>query len=248
MTRTALITGAAGGLGQAATTMLQSRGWRVAGVSRDAARLSGTSEQFLPIQADVSTGAGAEQALAACMEAFGAPPDALIHAVGSTLLAPLHRTDEDTYRQILAANLDSAFFTLRAYVQAALKAKRPGKVVLVSSVVARVGVSNHEAIAMAKGGIEALVRSAAATYSPQGIRINAIAPGLTRTPATERLFSAQTAEEQIRAQYPLGRYGAAEDLARAACWLVSEEADWITGQVLPVDGGFTAVRPMVRAR
>ncbi|ACL72480.1 short-chain dehydrogenase/reductase SDR [Thioalkalivibrio sulfidiphilus HL-EbGr7] len=248
MTRTALITGAAGGLGQAATTMLQSRGWRVAGVSRDAARLSGTSEQFLPIQADVSTGAGAEQALAACMEAFGAPPDALIHAVGSTLLAPLHRTDEDTYRQTLAANLDSAFFTLRAYVQAALKAKRPGKVVLVSSVVARVGVSNHEAIAMAKGGIEALVRSAAATYSPQGIRINAIAPGLTRTPATERLFSAQTAEEQIRAQYPLGRYGAAEDLARAACWLVSEEADWITGQVLPVDGGFTAVRPMVRAR
>lgn len=80
---------------------------------------------------------------------------------------PLHRTDEDTYRQTLAANLDSAFFTLRAYVQAALKAKRPGKVVLVSSVVARVGVSNHEAIAMAKGGIEALVRSAAATYSPR---------------------------------------------------------------------------------
>jgi NAD(P)-dependent dehydrogenase (short-subunit alcohol dehydrogenase family) len=248
MTRTALITGAAGGLGQAATTLLQGRGWRVAGTSRDAARLPGQAQNFLPIDADVSSAEGADQALAASIETFGVPPDALIHAVGSTLLAPLHRTDEDTYRETLAANLDSAFFTLRAYVQAALKARQPGAVVLVSSVVARVGVANHEAIAMAKGGIEALVRSASATYAPRGIRINAIAPGLTRTSATERLFSTGAAEDQIRAQYPLGRYGAADDLARAACWLISEEADWVTGQVLPVDGGFTAVRPMVRAR
>jgi NAD(P)-dependent dehydrogenase (short-subunit alcohol dehydrogenase family) len=248
MTRTVLITGAAGGLGQAATTLLQSRGWQVAGVSRDAGRLAGASDSFLPIEADVSTGEGADAALAACLEHFGAPPDALIHAAGSTLLAPLHRTDEDTYRQTLAANLDSAFFTLRAYVQAALKAKQPGAVVLMSSVVARVGVANHEAIAMAKGGIEALVRSAAASYSPQGIRINAVAPGLTRTPATERLFSAKAAEAQIEAQYPLGRYGAAADLAQAACWLIGDEAGWVTGQVLPVDGGFTAVRPMVRPR
>lgn len=80
------------------------------------------------------------------------------------------------------------------------------------------------------------------------LEVEDIAPGLTRTGATERLFSARGAEEQIAAQYPLGRYAQPEDQARAAAWLLSEAAGWITGQILPVDGGFTAIRPMVRAR
>jgi NAD(P)-dependent dehydrogenase (short-subunit alcohol dehydrogenase family) len=76
--------------------------------------------------------------------------------------------------------------------------------------------------------------------------VNAVAPGLMRTPATERLFTPTNAEPQIKAQYPLGRYGAPEDAAAAMAWLLSDEAGWVTGQVLPVDGGFTAVRPLVR--
>jgi len=155
--------------------------------------------------------------------------------------------DWEEYREVVRANLDSAFFTLGAFVKGCLDAKQPGAAVLVSSVVARIGVLNHEAIAAAKAGVEGLVRSAAATYAAKGLRVNAIAPGILRTPATERLFAGPAAEQGIAAQYPIGRYGLASDAAGAIVWLLSDDTSWVTGQVLSVDGGFTAVRPMVRA-
>jgi NAD(P)-dependent dehydrogenase (short-subunit alcohol dehydrogenase family) len=247
MTRLALITGASGGLGRAVTRRLVAQGWQVALVSRDAGRLGETPAGALAVAADCATAEGAARAAAACTEHFGRPPDALAHCAGSVLLSPLHRTPAEQYREVVRANLDSAFFTLGAFVKGCLDARQPGAAVLVSSVVARIGVLNHEAIAAAKAGVEGLVRSAAATYAGKGLRINAVAPGILRTPATERLFAGPGAEQGIAAQYPLGRYGSAEDGAGALVWLLSDDAQWITGQVLPVDGGFTAVRPMVRA-
>lgn len=246
MTRLVLVTGAAGGLGRAVAERLHARGWQLALVSRDGGRLADAPPEALAIVADCATPEGAEQAVAACRDRFGRPPDALAHCAGSVLLAALHRTAAQQYRDAVRANLDSAFFTLGAFVKGCLDAKQPGAAVLVSSVVARIGVVNHEAIAAAKAGVEGLVRSAAATYSAKGLRVNAIAPGILRTPATERLFAGPGAEQGISAQYPLGRYGQAGDAAGAMAWLLSDEAGWITGQVLPVDGGFTAVRPMVR--
>jgi NAD(P)-dependent dehydrogenase (short-subunit alcohol dehydrogenase family) len=108
-------------------------------------------------------------------------------------------------------------------------------------------VVKHEAIAAAKAGVDGLTRSAAATYSSKRLRVNAVAPGILRTPATERLVAGPAAEQEIAAQYSLGRYRSVEDVAGAIAWLLSDDAQWVTGQVLPVDGGFTAVRPMVRA-
>ena len=253
--QTLVITGAAGGVGQALLRAIDPAGYRVALVGRDRARLDQVIAnlpkglQAVPVEADVSQSEGADAAIREATERLGEPPTQLAHCAGTTLLAPLHRTTDAQYRECLSANLDSAFFTLRAWVQGRLKAKdSAGAAVLFSSVVALIGVGNHEAIAAAKGGIASLVPAAAATYGAQRIRINGLAPGLTRTGATERLFAAKGAEEQITAQYPLGRYARAEDQASAAAWLLSDAASWITGQVLPVDGGFTAVRPMVRPR
>lgn len=245
MDKTCVITGASGGVGRALALRLADAGWRLALVSRDAARLEGLPGA--PIAADVSTPEGAAQALQAAGVALGAPPGHLAHCAGNTLIAPIARTREAQYREVMAANLDSAFFTLQAWLGALAAAKQPGAAVVFSSVVAGIGVANHAAIAAAKGGIEALVRSLAADVSAGGIRINAIAPGLMRSPMTERLVANEAAAKQVAAQYPLGRHGdAAVDGAAAAAWLLSDESGWITGQVLGLDGGFSAVRPFVK--
>ena len=173
-----------------------------------------------------------------------AAPTLLAHCVGSTLIAPLHRTHADAYREVMRVNLDSAVFMLQAWIGA--RQGEPGAAVFASSVVARIGVANHEAIAAAKGGVEALVRSAAATYAGQGVRVNAVAPGMTETPMTAGMLKLPAMREAAGKQYPLGGIQTAEDVASVMDWLLSPEAARLTGQTLAVDGGFTTIRPLIR--
>jgi NAD(P)-dependent dehydrogenase (short-subunit alcohol dehydrogenase family) len=240
----ALIPGAAGGLGRAVAARLNARGLRCAAVSRSAERLADV-EAAARIVADVSTAEGAAHAVAACRDALGLPT-LLVHCPGSILLAPAHRTTEAQWRATLAANLDSAFFTLRAWTAALLEAKSPGAAVFVSTVAAQIGVANHEAIAAAKGGLEAMLRSAAATYAPHGVRINAVATGLMDTPLAAGLLRGEAMREASARQYPLGGIGSADEAAALIDWLLGAEARRVTGQVFTVDGGFTAIRPLVR--
>jgi NAD(P)-dependent dehydrogenase (short-subunit alcohol dehydrogenase family) len=243
MTAIALVTGASGGIGRALARQLQARGCRVAAVGRDAARLADVAAT-VRITADTTTPEGATLAIAVCQEALGAAPIQLAHCVGSTLIAPLHRTRLDAYREVMRVNLDGAVFMLQAWI-AALQG-RPGAAVFASSVVARIGVANHEAIAAAKGGVEALVRSAAATYAAQGLRINAVAPGMTDTPMTAGMLKLPAMREGAARQYPLGGVQTADQVADAMAWLLGDGAARLTGQVIAVDGGFTTVRPLVK--
>jgi NAD(P)-dependent dehydrogenase (short-subunit alcohol dehydrogenase family) len=238
-----LITGASGGIGRALARQLQDKGCRVAAVGRDAERLADVTAE-VRIAADTTTPEGATLAIAACTEVMGAAPTLLAHCVGNTLIAPLHRTKLDTYREVMRVNVDSAFYMLQAWL-AGLQSS-PGAAVLASSVVARIGVANHEAIAAAKGGVEALVRSAAATYAQQGVRINAVAPGMTETPMTAGMLKLPAMREGAGRQYPLGGVQTAEQVADTMAWLLSDGAARITGQVIAVDGGFTTVRPLVK--
>ncbi|MEZ4386068.1 MAG: SDR family oxidoreductase [Candidatus Krumholzibacteriia bacterium] len=260
MNRTALITGAGGGLAQATARLLAEAGWSLALVGRDRQALEAVHQdltrqapqpaesiKIVLVKADVSTGEGAVSAVETARELLGEPIGGLVNCAGGVFLQPGHQTTEAQYRDVIAANLDTAFFSLGAYVEQALADKVHGSIVLVSSVAARVGVPRHEALAAAKGGVEALVRSAAATYAPRGLRVNGVAPGLMRTPATETFFGNPAMEKALAEQYPLGRWGDVLDTARAIRWLLGDEASWVTGQIVPVDGGFTGARTLPRA-
>lgn len=243
--RTILVTGASGGIGSALCSQLFAAGHTVVAASRDLDRLANI-EATHKISGDSTTEDGAGKLLEDAADVAGETPFGLAHCVGNTLLTPLHRTRSAAWTETLKANLDSAFHILHGWINQRLSAKAGGSAMLASSVVARIGVANHEAIAAAKGGVEALVRSAAATYAPQNLRFNVVAPGLTDTPLTAPLLKSEAFRAAATKQYPLAGLQAAEDVASAMAWLLSDQASRITGQVIPVDGGFTAIRPLVK--
>lgn len=240
-----LVTGARGGIGAQVVARLRSTGHLVAAVGRDAASLASV-EADAHLAFDTTTPEGATAALEACRTQLGASPTLLAHCVGSTLIAPLHRTSPIQYREVMRVNLDSAVYVLRAWVEAMRVAGSSGAAVFASSVVARIGVANHDAIAAAKGGVEALVRGAAATYAPLKLRVNAVAPGMTETPMTASMLRLDAMREGAGKQYPLGGIQTAAQVADTITWLLSDGAVRITGQVIAVDGGFTTVRPLAK--
>ncbi len=169
--------------------------------------------------------------------------DGVANCVGSFMLKPAHMTSDEELQETLEKNLHTAFGTVKA---AARHMTGGGSVVLLSSVAARVGMANHEAIAAAKAGVTGLALAAAASYVARGLRFNVVAPGLIQTAMTENVTRNETAREASRELHPLGRLGEPEDIAAMISWLLEPENDWVTGQVFGVDGGLSTLRPLPR--
>jgi NAD(P)-dependent dehydrogenase (short-subunit alcohol dehydrogenase family) len=167
-----------------------------------------------------------------------------VNCAGSLLLKPAHLTSAQELQDVLAANLVSAFATVRA--GAGAMRSSGGSIVLVSSAAGAIGLPNHEAIAAAKAGVSGLMRSAAATYAPYGIRVNAVAPGLVDTPMSRAITANELARNASVAMHPLGRLGTPDDIAEAVCWLLGPQSAWVTGQVLGVDGGLATLKSRVK--
>jgi NAD(P)-dependent dehydrogenase (short-subunit alcohol dehydrogenase family) len=240
----AIVTGATGAIGSATARRLVAGGWRVALVGRDGARLDELAArlgpQATPIVAEATVSGSVDTAVATAVERLG-PPAGLVHAVGSTMLKPAHALTDAEIDEVLAVNLRSALFALRAFVRAVPRGAG-ASIVLFSSAATRIGLLNHEAIAAAKGGIDGLVLSAAATYASRGIRVNALAPGLVRSGLTRRLVENEGTLRVSEAMHPLGRVGEADDVAGLAAFLLTADASWITGQVIAIDGGLSGVK------
>jgi len=236
-----LVLGATGGIGSALCQRLLDSGARVVAAGRDETKVDalceglGCSAQVV----DATQPEEVEACLRSSIEQEGAITG-VANCVGSLLLKPAHLTSDREWRDALEVNLGSAWGTVRA---AAKHLRRSGgSVVLIASAAARVGLPNHEAIAAAKAGVVGLALSAAATYAPQGIRFNVVAPGLVHTPLSQQVTSNAKAEAAAMAMHPLGRLGQPEEIASAVAWLLHPEQSWVTGQVLGVDGGLATVR------
>lgn len=236
-----LLIGGSGGIGTALATLLVAGGDRVFLAARSAERLAPLAATLdMPF---TTVDACDPDAIDACADQAATSLgglDGVVNCAGSLLLKPAHLTTTAEWQATLAANLSSAFGCVRAAGRL-LKAQG-GSVVLVSSAAARVGIANHEAIAAAKAGVIGLVLSAAATYARQGVRFNAVAPGLVRTPLTRGLVASEQAEKASLGMHPLGRLGEPGDVARAIAFLLDPAQSWITGQVLGVDGGLADLK------
>jgi NAD(P)-dependent dehydrogenase (short-subunit alcohol dehydrogenase family) len=246
MKKTVLITGASGGLAQALVKKLVADHAQLVLVSRDSNKLKEIyGDQHTQIVADCSSVEGVKYIFNE-IEKNHIVLSNFAHCVGNIKLGALHRTSEADFLDCITTNLHSAFFTLSSFVEHLKKTSNVGAAVFVSSAAASIGINNHEAISAAKGGLEALVRSAAATYAASNIRINAVSPGILNTPASANLLSSELMREVAAKQYPIKGIGNAEDVADLMVWLLSEHAQRVTGQIWSIDGGFSSIRPLVK--
>lgn len=242
-----VIIGASGGIGSATARLLAAAGHRLFLAGRDRTTLDVIAGEVAAegvAAVDARDIAAVDAFVAGVVETTGRL-DGAANLAGSLLLKPAHLTSAEEWEDTLATNLTSAFALVRA--AAPRMRKHGGSIVLASSAAARTGVSNHEAIAAAKGGIISLARSAAATYGGNGVRVNAVAPGLTRSRMTAQLVEVEAQAEASRRMHVLGRLGEPSDVAAMVAFLLDPANTWITGQTFGVDGGLGEVRPRPKA-
>lgn len=160
----------------------------------------------------------------------------IVYSVGSITLKPFNRLTEDDFLSDYTINVLGAARIIQMSLKQ-LKNAGGASVVLISSVAAKTGMPYHASIAAAKAGVEGLALSLAAELAPQGIRVNVVAPSLTDTPMAQNLLSSPEKREASAKRHPLAKYGQPEDVSHAIAFLLSDDSNWITGQVIGVDGG-----------
>jgi NAD(P)-dependent dehydrogenase (short-subunit alcohol dehydrogenase family) len=236
-----LVFGATGGIGGAIAEGLAASGRPVHLAGRDAERLAALAARLgAPATvADVLAPGAIARAVAEAAGAHGGALSGLVFAVGSIVLKPLKRATVEDHLGAYRLNVVAAAEAVAA-AEGALKAGQ-GAVVLFSSVAARSGFANHAVIGPAKAAVEGLTVALAAELAP-AVRVNCIAPSLTRTGIAAPLTGNEAMAKAIAAQHPIPRLGEPEDVAALARFLLGPEAGWITGQVFAVDGGRSSLR------
>ncbi|MDR3165425.1 MAG: 3-oxoacyl-[acyl-carrier-protein] reductase [Synergistaceae bacterium] len=241
--RVALVTGASRGIGRAIALALGARGHKVAlnynnsaGAAEEAAVLiNGSGGTAAVFQADVSVEKEAASLVEAATAEFG-PVEILVNNAGITRDSLLMRMKDSDWDDVLRTNLSSVFYCTRAVVRGMMKA-RFGRIIAISSVSGLAGNAGQANYAAAKAGIIGFIKSVAREGASRGVTANVVAPGFIETDMTDAL--PDEIKKAVIPAIPSGRYGSPRDIAEAVAFLTSEEAGYITGQTLAVDGGMT---------
>lgn len=234
--RTVLVTGGNRGIGLAIARRFAADGHRVAITYRSAAPEPGVlPDGVLAVAADVTSAEQVDAAFAAVEEAFG-PVEIVVSNAGITRDTLVLRMSEDDFTSVLDANLTGGFRVAKRAVRSMMR-QRYGRIVFISSVVGLVGQAGQANYAASKAGLSGMARSLAREFASRNITVNVVAPGPIATDMTDALNDAQ--KQAITDAVPVGRFGSAEEVADAVAFLASDRAGYITGIVVPVDGGMT---------
>ncbi|MDP2708747.1 MAG: 3-oxoacyl-ACP reductase family protein [bacterium] len=242
--KVAIITGAGSGIGRASALAFAREGakilvadWGEEGGTETAELIKRQGGEAIFVKADVSSAADADNLAKQCLAAFGRV-DILFNNAGIVKMGALAETSEADWDQVINVNLKGMFLCSKAVIPAMLKQGK-GKIVNTASIAGLVGFDQLGPYCASKGGIIALTRELALEYAPKKINVNCVAPGVIKTAMTKDMLDDPAVAQGFAANTPYPRLGEPEDIALAAVYLASDESDFVTGQVLTVDGGWT---------
>jgi NAD(P)-dependent dehydrogenase (short-subunit alcohol dehydrogenase family) len=245
--RTALVTGASTGLGRATALALGRSGYDLAVTDIETgwlAELTADPElrgrKVVPIALELRSQESISRAMETATQELGAV-DVLVNNAGRPLQRPATEVTWDEWNEIIDINLKGAFFLSAAFARRCIEGKRGGAVVSMASTHGMTGLAGRSVYGISKGGIIQMTRMLAIEWAPHNIRVNAVAPATVLTPSRQKILGDPEVRARMLARIPLGRFPTAEEIADAVCYLASDAAASITGQILVLDGGLTAV-------
>lgn len=244
--KTALVTGASSGIGEAIAEVFADAGADIAGHGRDAARLAalgekitGMGRRFAAITGDLADAGETEAVAKDALAAFG-QIDILVNSAGIALTGPVVDYDIADWQRTMAVNLTAPLILSKALLPQ-MMARKSGKIINISSQTGVIALEDHAAYATSKGGLNALTKSLMTEAAPHNVQVNAICPTVVLTEMGKELWSAPQRRDPMIAKTPLGRFGEPVEIADMALYLASPASDLVNGAVMMIEGGYSSI-------